>query len=92
VTKGILDGLNISTLTQSTPLVPGVKYAVDLPLLPEDYVFDAGHQIGVILLGSYSGYTSRAKQNRANITVHFDRSRIQLPIVGGRQAAETAGL
>ncbi|MGK5739979.1 Xaa-Pro dipeptidyl-peptidase [Micromonospora sp. URMC 103] len=92
VTKGIRDGLNLRSLSRSTPLVPGRKNAVDVPLLPEDYVFDAGHQIGVVLLGSYSGYSSRAKQNQAEITVHFDSSRIELPVVGGRSAAQAAGL
>ncbi|PWU54115.1 X-prolyl-dipeptidyl aminopeptidase [Micromonospora sp. S4605] len=92
VTKGILDGLNLDSLSVSTPLVPGEKNAVDVRLLPEDYVFEAGHQIGVVLLGSYSGYSSRAKQNQAEITVHFDRSRIELPVVGGRDAAVAAGL
>ncbi|SCL47629.1 Xaa-Pro dipeptidyl-peptidase [Micromonospora chersina] len=92
VTKGVIDGLNLDSPSVSTPLVPGQKTAVDLNLLPEDYVFDAGHQIGVVLLGSYSGYSSRAKQNRAHITVHFDRSRITLPVVGGRTAAVAAGL
>ncbi|MEU4641432.1 Xaa-Pro dipeptidyl-peptidase [Micromonospora sp. NPDC023814] len=92
VTKGILDGLNLASPTVSTPLVPGARNAVDVRLLPEDYVFDTGHQIGVVLLGSYSGYSSRAKQNRADITVHFDRSRIELPVVGGRPAAVRAGL
>ncbi|RIV39972.1 Xaa-Pro dipeptidyl-peptidase [Micromonospora radicis] len=92
VTKGIVDGLNLDSLSVSTPLVPGQKYAVDVPLMPEDYVFEAGHQIGVVLLGSYSGYSSRAKQTRAEITVHFDSTRITLPVVGGRQAAVAAGL
>ncbi|MFE9201419.1 Xaa-Pro dipeptidyl-peptidase [Micromonospora sp. NPDC007230] len=92
VTKGIVDGLNLDSPSVSAPLVPGQKTEVDLSLLPEDYVFDAGHQIGVVLLGSYSGYSSRAKQNRAHITVHFDRSRITLPVVGGRTAAVAAGL
>ncbi|MEV6377395.1 Xaa-Pro dipeptidyl-peptidase [Micromonospora musae] len=92
VTKGILDGLNLDSLSKSTPLRPGKKNSVDVPLLPEDYVFDAGNQIGVVLLGSYSGYSSRAKQNQAEITVHFDSSRIELPVVGGRRAAEKAGL
>ncbi|MEU6023057.1 Xaa-Pro dipeptidyl-peptidase [Micromonospora sp. NBC_01739] len=92
VTKGIYDGLNLDSLYTSTPLVPGEKNAVDIPLQPEDYVFEAGHQIGVVLLGSYSGYSSRAKQTRAEITVHFDSTRITLPIVGGRQAAVAAGL
>ncbi|MGR6319455.1 Xaa-Pro dipeptidyl-peptidase [Micromonospora soli] len=92
VTKGVIDGLNLDSPAVSTPLVPGEKTAVDLNLLPEDYIFDTGHQLGVVLLGSYSGYSSRAKQNRAYLTVHFDRSRITLPIVGGRTAAAAAGL
>ncbi|MGQ5261079.1 Xaa-Pro dipeptidyl-peptidase [Micromonospora sp. ZYX-F-536] len=92
VTKGILDGLNLKSPSVTTPLVPGRKNSVDVPLLPEDYVFAAGNQVGVVLLGSYSGYSSRAKQNQADITVHFDRSRIELPIVGGRSAAVAAGL
>jgi len=92
VTKGILDGLNLKSLSVTRPLVPGKKNAVEVPLLAEDYVFEAGNQIGVVLLGSYSGYSSRAKQTRAEITVHFDRSVIELPIVGGRPAAMRAGL
>ncbi|SCE93624.1 Xaa-Pro dipeptidyl-peptidase [Micromonospora mirobrigensis] len=92
VTKGVVDGLNLDSVSVSTPLVPGAKNEVDVRLMPEDYVFDAGHQVGVVLLGSYSGYSSRAKQTRANITVHFDRSRIELPVVGGRTAAVAAGL
>ncbi|MFI7026766.1 Xaa-Pro dipeptidyl-peptidase [Micromonospora sp. NPDC049900] len=92
VTKGIVDGLNLDSLYVSTPLVPGAKYGVDVPLMPEDYVFETGHQIGVVLLGSYSGYSSRAKQTRAQITVHFDSTRITLPVVGGRPAAVAAGL
>ncbi|TCB97114.1 Xaa-Pro dipeptidyl-peptidase [Micromonospora zingiberis] len=92
VTKGIIDGLNLDSLYVSTPLVPGQKYGVDVPLMPEDYVFESGHQIGVVLLGSYSGYSSRAKQTRAEITVHFDSTRITLPVVGGRKAAVAAGL
>ncbi|MFC3502156.1 Xaa-Pro dipeptidyl-peptidase [Micromonospora krabiensis] len=92
VTKGILDGQNLKSLSVTTPLVPGKKNTVEVPLLPEDYVFAAGNQIGVVLLGSYSGYSSRAKQNRADITVHFDSTRIELPVVGGRSAAARAGL
>ncbi|WBB69409.1 Xaa-Pro dipeptidyl-peptidase [Micromonospora sp. WMMD812] len=92
VTKGILDGQNLKSLSVTTPLVPGKKNSVEVPLLPEDYVFAAGNQVGVVLLGSYSGYSSRAKQNQAEITVHFDSSRIELPIVGGRSAAVRAGL
>lgn len=91
VTKGIVDGLNINDYSSPTPLVPGKRYQVDFPLLPEDYVFPAGHRIGVIIVGSYRDYGSQADQNRATITIS-PRSRIELPIVGGHLAAIRAGL
>ncbi|HEX6358404.1 CocE/NonD family hydrolase [Actinophytocola sp.] len=92
VTKGIVDGLNISDYNRPTPLVPGRQYQVGFPLLPEDYVFPAGHRIGVIIVGSYRDYGSQADQNRATITVAPRRSLIELPIVGGHAAAVRAGL
>ena len=73
-------------------LLPGEPTRVDIPLLPEDYVFAAGHRIGVVVLGSYSGYPSVGEQNRAAITVRYPQSRIVLPVVGGRNAARAAGL
>jgi X-Pro dipeptidyl-peptidase len=92
VTKGIVDGLNIDDYASPTPLVPGRQYEVGFPLLPEDYVFPAGHRIGVIIVGSYRDYGSQADQNRATITVSPRRSVIELPVVGGLAAALRAGL
>jgi X-Pro dipeptidyl-peptidase len=92
VTKGIVDGLNINDYSTPTPLVPGQRYRVVFPLLPEDYVFPAGHRIGVIIVGSYRDYGSQADQNRATITISPRRSVIELPIVGGQGAAVRAGL
>ncbi|MGH9251263.1 MAG: Xaa-Pro dipeptidyl-peptidase [Acidimicrobiales bacterium] len=92
VAKGVLDAQNIDSLEVSTPLVPGEKYTPDITLLPEDYIFHEGHQIAVVVLGSYSGYSSTPDRNEAEITVHFDSSKIRLPVVGGRSAAVRAGL
>lgn len=92
VTKGIVDGLNINDYSSPTPLVPGRQYQVGFPLLPEDYVFPAGHRIGVIIIASYRDYGSQPDQNRATITVSPARSLIELPIVGGTAAAVRAGL
>nr|WP_184830171.1 Xaa-Pro dipeptidyl-peptidase [Jiangella mangrovi] len=92
VTKGIVDGVNIDDYTTPTPLVPGQVYDVSFPLLPEDYVFPEGHRIGVIIVGSYRDYGSQADQNRATISIAPQRSLIELPIVGGRAAAQAAGL
>ncbi|MBP2327912.1 X-Pro dipeptidyl-peptidase [Kibdelosporangium banguiense] len=92
VTKGIVDGLNINDYSRPTPLVRGRQYEVGFPLLPEDYVFPAGHRVGVIIVGSYRDYGSQADQNRATITISPRRSLIELPIVGGQAAAARAGL
>lgn len=91
VTKGIVDGVNIFDYSRPTPLVPGRQYQVRFPLLPEDYVFPAGHRVGVVIVGSYRDYGSQADQNRATITV-TPRSVVRLPIVGGAAAAIRAGL
>jgi X-Pro dipeptidyl-peptidase len=92
VTKGIVDGLNIDDYSRATPLAPGRQYQVGFPLLPEDYVFPAGHRIGVIIVASYRDYGSQADQNRATIRIAPQRSLIDLPIVGGQAAAIRAGL
>jgi len=92
VTEGVIDALNLTSRRTATPLVPGRDYAVDVPLLPEDYVFKAGHRIAVVIVGSYSGYSSQADRTTANISVSVKRSRLTLPIVGGQQAARAAGI
>jgi X-Pro dipeptidyl-peptidase len=92
VTKGIVDGLNINDYSRPTPLVPGRQYQVGFPLLPEDYVFPAGHRIGVVIVGSYRDYGSQADENRATITISPRRSLVELPVVGGHAAAVRAGL
>ena len=70
----------------------GQSYPFNFPLLPEDYVFKAGHRIGIVVVGSYSQYSSIADQTRANITLNVHESGIVLPIVGGSRAALEAGL
>ena len=92
VTKGILDAQNRNSYATTEPLVVGQSYPFNFPLLPEDYVFKAGHRIGIVVVGSYSGYGSVADQTRANITLNVRDSSIVLPIVGGGRAATAAGL
>ncbi|WP_345631010.1 CocE/NonD family hydrolase [Rugosimonospora acidiphila] len=92
VSKGILDGQHRTSLTTPTPLVVGQTYPFSFPLLPQDYTFPAGHQIGVVIVGSYRDYGSSASPNPADITFSLKSSKIVLPIVGGQQAAAAAGL
>jgi X-Pro dipeptidyl-peptidase len=90
VTKGILDAANRNDYAVFEPLVPGLETSFDFPLLPQDYVFPAGHRIGLVVFGSYSGYGSVAEQNRAVITLNVTDSRLDLPVVGGKQALALA--
>jgi X-Pro dipeptidyl-peptidase len=91
VTKGILDAANRNDYAVFEPLVPGLETSFDFPLLPQDYVFPAGHRIGLVVFGSYSGYGSVAEQNRAVITLNVTNSLLDLPVVGGKQALARAG-
>ena len=92
VTKGILDALNRNSLSVAEPLTPGVEYAFGFPLLPQDYVFPAGHRIGLVVVGSFSGYSSIADQNRATITLNVTDTTFELPVDGGKHTLEVAGL
>jgi X-Pro dipeptidyl-peptidase len=91
VTKGILDAANRNSYAVFEPVIPGLETSFEFPLLPQDYVFPAGHRIGLVVFGSYSGYGSQAEQNRARITLNVTDSLLDLPVVGGKQALARAG-
>ena len=90
--EGRVDALNRNSYSTAEPLVVGQSYGFNFPLLPEDYVFKAGHRIGIVVVGSYSQYSTIADQTRANITLNVHESSIVLPIQGGSRAAIEAGL
>ena len=90
VTKGILDALNRQSRREAVPLAPGTAYTFRFNFLPEDYVFEAGHQIGLVLVGSYPGYSSQADTTRAQITLQVNQSKLFLPVVGGAKTIKSA--
>jgi X-Pro dipeptidyl-peptidase len=99
VARGGVDGLNLYDYSTPTPLVPGETYEFSFDLYPTDYIFEAGHQIGVVIVSSYpqllcsgTGTACAAPNtNRPTVTLNVNNSRVTLPIVGGVQAAESAG-
>jgi X-Pro dipeptidyl-peptidase len=106
VARGSVDGLNLYDYTTPTPLVPGQEYDFDFQLYPTDYVFEAGHQIAVVIVSSYPNLTcsfdpatatssantcGAQNVNRPNVTLNVSKSRVMLPIVGGQNAAKAAG-
>ena len=88
--KGMLDAVNRDSLTTPTNLVPGTAYDFTWDLLPNDYTFPVGHQIGVIIVGSYPGF-GQADSSGATITLDLTKSRISLPVVGGAAAVAASG-
>jgi X-Pro dipeptidyl-peptidase len=86
VSRGAMDLSNRTSLAAKTPLEPGTSYDVHLPLWTQDYTFLAGHRIGLVVVGSYSGYGTRTQFRSTNYTVALQASRLTLPVVGGTAA------
>lgn len=78
VTRGWMDPQNIKSIENSTAIQPGKDYTFTWDMQPDDYVFKAGHQIGVVLIASDYDYTIRPKAG-TKLTVKL--SEVTLPIV-----------
>ncbi len=78
VTRGWMDPQNLNGKEQSTPITPGKDYTFTWDMQPDDYVFQAGHQIGVVLIASDYDYTIRPNAG-TKLTVKL--SEVTLPIV-----------
>jgi X-Pro dipeptidyl-peptidase len=86
VTRGWLDPQNRSgDYSRSRPIQQGEEYAFRFDLQPDDYVFKAGHRIGLVVLSTDYDYTLRPLPG-TELTVFPARSELSLPVVGGRQA------
>ncbi|MFC4530411.1 Xaa-Pro dipeptidyl-peptidase [Sphaerisporangium dianthi] len=89
VTRGWTDPQNRRSIWKSTPIKPGSPYGLDFDMQPHDYVFPAGHQIGVVLLSSDYDYTIRPAPG-ARLDLDTARSTVMLPLVGGANALPPA--
>lgn len=78
VTRGWMDPQNLNGINSSEPIIPGKDYSFTWDMQPDDYVFQAGHQIGVVLIASDYDYTIRPKAG-TKLTVKL--SELTLPIV-----------
>jgi len=75
----------------------GAKDDFPIPTMPTEHTFKAGHRLAIIVTGHLIGQTSAveggpAATNGSVITIDTKTSKVQLPILGGRQAAMRAGL
>jgi X-Pro dipeptidyl-peptidase len=87
VSRGAIDIANRNSLDTKTPLAAGTDTWVKVPLWTKDYVFAAGHRIGLVIVGSYPQFESVPPANGAlGYTLDTSQTTLALPLVGGADA------
>ncbi|WP_285600298.1 Xaa-Pro dipeptidyl-peptidase [Kineosporia sp. NBRC 101731] len=81
VSRGWTDPQNRTSIRHSRPLVKGRFYALKFGLQPKDYVFAAGHRIGLVVISTDVEYTLRPTQG-TGLSVKPGSSQVKLPVVG----------
>jgi X-Pro dipeptidyl-peptidase len=73
-------------------LDPAQTYQLTWGLQDHDYVFEAGHRIGVVIAGPESNRLQSARHPTTNNEIEIDlvRSQVDLPVVGGLRALQAA--
>jgi X-Pro dipeptidyl-peptidase len=82
VTRGWLDPQNRVSIARSTPIKRGREYRFRWDLQPDDYLFQAGHRIGLVVVSTDHDYTIRPLPG-TRLTLDPDGSYVTLPVVGG---------
>ncbi len=85
ISRGWMNLLNRTSLTESEPLVPGERYNVSFEPNPVDHVFAEGHRLGVMIYSSDRAVTKRPP-SAPTLTVHLADTVFSVPVVGGRDA------
>jgi X-Pro dipeptidyl-peptidase len=85
VTRGWLDPQNRSSVWRSERVRQGQEYRFGWDLQPDDYLFKAGHRIGLVVVSTDFDYTLRPLPG-TRLTLDPDDSEVTLPVVGGRSA------
>ncbi|GAA4569121.1 Xaa-Pro dipeptidyl-peptidase [Planotetraspora kaengkrachanensis] len=89
ITRGWTDPQNRKSISRTERIKPGSPYRIDVDMQPHDYVFAAGHRIGVVVLSSDHDYTIRPTPG-ATLNLDTAHSTVKLPIVGGADAFTSA--
>ena len=90
VTEGWTDPQNRRSISRTFSINPGSPYNIDFDMQPDDYVFQPGSKVGIVLLSSDFEYTLRPNPG-TELTLDANRSQVLLPIVGGSDSFPGAG-
>ncbi|HEX6198348.1 MAG TPA: Xaa-Pro dipeptidyl-peptidase [Jiangellaceae bacterium] len=82
LTRGWMDPQNRISASSSLPIKQGKEYWVGWDLEPDDYVFPAGHRIGLVVVSTDHDYTIRPLPG-TQLTVNPGLSTLELPLAGG---------
>ena len=89
VSRGVLDSSNRLSLRTMQPVTIGQEYTFAFPSMPTEHVFEAGHRIGIVVVGTLSGYIAEDRGDQ--ITLDTRLSKVTLPLRGGHGAAVSSG-
>jgi X-Pro dipeptidyl-peptidase len=74
-----------------SPLDPAATYELTWNLQHHDYVFEAGHRIGLVVSGPETRLASgRHPTTNNQVEIVLGQSRVELPVVGGAAAIRSA--
>jgi len=90
ITEGWTDPQNRKSISRTLPIDPGTSYRLDFDMQPDDYVFQPGSKVGIVLLSSDFEYTLRPNPG-TGLRLDSNKSQVLLPIVGGSDSFPGAG-
>jgi X-Pro dipeptidyl-peptidase len=90
VTRGWTDVQNRRDVARSTPIQQGRLYTFTWELEPDDYVFPAGHRVGLVVVSTDQQFTVRPARG-TRLTVDPSHSSVTLPVVGGLPGLDLTG-
>jgi X-Pro dipeptidyl-peptidase len=82
ITRGWIDPQNRNSLSESEPLQQRKAYTLSFNFQPKDYVFPAGHRIGLVVISTDLNYTLRPDPG-TKLSLWPGKSTMTLPLVGG---------
>ena len=86
VTRGWADPQNFRSLDQGEPLERGRFYEVRFELEPDDQIIPAGRQLALMIFSSDREFTLWPPAG-TELTIDLAGTRLELPVVGGAEAA-----
>ena len=89
ITRGWADPQNYKSISKGEALKKGEFYDLTFSLQPDDQIIPEGQQVGLMIFSSDKEFTLHPKPGTA-LTIDLDKTSLNLPIVGGKDALENA--